>query len=36
VVLDVAPLVAEAIRRLHEGGSINELLADRSAGQGPG
>jgi ribose-phosphate pyrophosphokinase len=36
VVLDVAPLVAEAIRRLHEGGSISELLADRPAGQGPG
>jgi ribose-phosphate pyrophosphokinase len=28
VVLDVAPLVAEAIRRLHEGGSLVELLAD--------
>ncbi len=27
VVLDVAPLVAEAIRRLHEGGSIVELRA---------
>jgi ribose-phosphate pyrophosphokinase len=27
VVLDVAPLVAEAIRRLHEGGSIVELQA---------
>lgn len=31
VVLDVAPLVAEAIRRLHEGGSIAELLADPPA-----
>jgi ribose-phosphate pyrophosphokinase len=28
VVLEVAPLFAEAIRRLHEGGSITELLAD--------
>jgi ribose-phosphate pyrophosphokinase len=27
-VLDVAPLIAEAIRRLHEGGSIDDLLAD--------
>ncbi|HSD40727.1 MAG TPA: ribose-phosphate pyrophosphokinase [Burkholderiales bacterium] len=32
-VLDVAPLFAEAIRRLHEGGSINELLADPSSAQ---
>jgi ribose-phosphate pyrophosphokinase len=28
VVLDVAPLFAAAIRRLHEGGSIDALLAD--------
>ncbi len=34
-VLDVAPLVAEAIRRLHEGGSITELLADPASGQAP-
>jgi len=27
-VLDVAPLVAEAIRRLHEGGSVGELIGD--------
>lgn len=33
VVLDVVPLVAEAIRRLHEGGSISELLAPPAAGQ---
>jgi ribose-phosphate pyrophosphokinase len=30
VVLDAAPLVGEAIRRLHEGGSIVELLEDRA------
>lgn len=28
VLLDVAPLFAGAIRRLHEGGSVSELLAD--------
>jgi ribose-phosphate pyrophosphokinase len=33
VVLDVAPLFAEAVRRLHEGGSIVELLADPSGAQ---
>jgi len=27
VIVDIAPLVAEAIRRLHEGGSLVELLA---------
>jgi ribose-phosphate pyrophosphokinase len=28
VVLDVAPLLGEAIRRLHEGGSVGELMGD--------
>lgn len=28
VVLDVAPLLGEAIRRLHEGGSVGELIGD--------
>jgi hypothetical protein len=27
VILDAAPIFAEAIRRCHEGGSITELLA---------
>jgi ribose-phosphate pyrophosphokinase len=33
VVLDVAPLFAEAIRRLHEGGDVDELLAEPPRGQ---
>jgi len=33
VVLDVAPMVAEAIRRLHEGGSLVDLLADPTSAQ---
>jgi ribose-phosphate pyrophosphokinase len=33
VVIDVVPLFAEAIRRLHEGGSIVDLLADSPPSQ---
>jgi ribose-phosphate pyrophosphokinase len=34
-VLDIAPLLAEAVRRLHEGGSLVELMAPRPQPSAP-